>query len=454
MPASRGLGKSRLWADDLELAKKDDDLHAPRHSRKGSHSHWQAARMPRRRIIARFAAYVFIALLIVVGCIQLVGSGDSAVDRSYANRYKSDDGPKYEPLRSARRPPVPDTRPDGRKGALVELVRTYSGPIKLPELGESLRGIAKTGGKQAINRNVLFAAASLQSAATLLPLACKMADGRHNYVHFAFMGRSDISLAELLKINGIEASCPLIGHDARPDHSVTSTEVRMMMSTARALYHINSYMHPQAILIDSTDAEEEYFLSGARDQIRGTNSALIELPDHPETRLSWLTKLDSASLGDWNKVHIDIVIQAPLNGAGNLKRLLNSLSRADLSIISPPHLTIELPNIIEPQLESLLAGFQWPPNLELSVPRLEMLSLRHRITRPSVTEEESSVRFLESFWPRQLEYSHVLVLSPHTEVTPQFFHCKDHTYDPRARWDVTDWLLNRFKIHATVPSLL
>lgn len=60
--------------------------------------------------------------------------------------------------------------------------------------------------------------------------------------------------------------------------------------------HIEKNMHPQAIMIDSTDVEESYFLKGFRDGIRSTGAALIELPEKPSTRLSWITKLDSASL--------------------------------------------------------------------------------------------------------------------------------------------------------------
>ena len=55
-------------------------------------------------------------------------------------------------------------------------------------------------------------------------------------------------------------------------------------------------MHPQAIIVDSTHTEEEYFLQALRDQISATRSALIELPDKPETRLAWITKLDSSAL--------------------------------------------------------------------------------------------------------------------------------------------------------------
>lgn len=121
---------------------------------------------------------------------------------------------------------------------------------------------------------------------------------------------------------------------------------------------------------------------------------------------------------------MDIVVHATPNGSGNLKRLLSSLAKSDLGAISTPHLTIELPNTIEPQVERFLGGFQWPPAQGVSSRRPNMLTLRHRIPRQKLTEEESSVRFLESFWPAQASHSHVLVLSPHTEVSPHFFHCE------------------------------
>ena len=55
-------------------------------------------------------------------------------------------------------------------------------------------------------------------------------------------------------------------------------------------------MHPQAILVDSTGAEEKYFLRAMRDEVKATNAALIELPAKPESRLSWISKLDSSAL--------------------------------------------------------------------------------------------------------------------------------------------------------------
>lgn len=182
-------------------------------------------------------------------------------------------------------------------------------------------------------------------------------------------------------------------------------------------------MHPQAVLIDGTDSEDNYFLRGMRDELRTKRFTLIELPAQASTRLSWLRKLDTLALAAWNSVHFDILVQAPLTGAGNVRRLLRSLSHADLSGISAPHLTIELPPKIDQALEQFLAGFNWPPKSG-NVPQNHMVSLRHRIPRAKLTEEERSVRFLESFWPSNPSQHHILVLSPHTEITPQFFQCK------------------------------
>lgn len=129
------------------------------------------------------------------------------------------------------------------------------------------------------------------------------------------------------------------------------------------------------------------------------------------------------SVKAWNDVSFDILIHAPPHGTGNLKRLLRSLSRADLAGVAPPHMTIELPTRIDQDLNNFLTGYQWPSKAPSSGPKPKLLSLRHRIPRQKISEEESSVRFLESFWPTRPSHSHVLVLSPHAEVTPQFFHC-------------------------------
>lgn len=397
------------------MAKKDDDLHLPGHSR--HKTQWRAA-APRRRLLTRLCVYAAVVLIFFTIVYQLASTVGSSFGSKKWNpsNFKS---PIYEPLR-----PVPKGRPEDRKGTTGDAAKayTYDGPIKFRQLAKSLQSISGTGGSMLKNRNVLFAAASLKSAATLLPMACQMALERDNYVHFALVGRSEIPMNELLKVNGVDEACKLLIHDARPDYASTSTDARMTLASARALYHINQYMHPQAIIVDGTDTEEGTFLNGFQDQVRTTRAALIELPERAHTRLSWITKLDASALSAWNKVHFDILIQAPASGAGNLRRLLQSLSRADLSSVSVPHLTIELPSVVSSSLESLVAKFRWPSWSLDVLGQPQTFSVRHRISGQKLTEEESSVRFLESFWPRQPAYSHVLVLSPHTEITPQFFH--------------------------------
>lgn len=216
---------SRLFANDEELAKKDDDLNV---RQSGGIPLWTAAvRTPRRRSVLRLIAYVLVIVGIVLTCSRIFGSRPDPELSPYTNNV-----PTFEAT-------IPqDGRDDGGgKGKIqVEQSKTYTGPIKLPGLGQSLHAIAGTEGKKPKNRNVLFAAASLKSAATVLPMACQMATERQNYVHFAFMGRSDIPMKELLKVNGIDKEeCQMILHDARPDHSATSTETRMSICTARAM---------------------------------------------------------------------------------------------------------------------------------------------------------------------------------------------------------------------------
>ncbi|KAF7542347.1 hypothetical protein G7Z17_g11654 [Cylindrodendrum hubeiense] len=406
MAPPRGRTKARYWAGDEEMAKKDDDLGTPGHPRIAAQ--WQATRPPRRRAVARLVAYVVFLALLIFAIYRLIlssppDSGDRPTSRGSSSGFNT--------------PRKPLAAPE----------RTYSGPIRFPELGKTLRAISGTGGAIERNKNILFATASLRSASTLLPMACQMAARDQNHVHFALTSRSEISIKELLEINGIDESCNLFLHDARPDSVAISTEPRMRLVAARALYFINDYMHPQAVIIDSTDAEEDFFLRGFRDQIRGTKAALIELPDQPGTRLSWITQLGASALSAWNSVDFDIIIQAPPTGSGNMIRLLASLARADMSAVTPPHLTIELPSEIETPLEKMLAKFKWPSSGFKELPRANLLSLRHRIPRSKMSEEESSARFLESFWPASPRKSHVLVLAPHTEVSPQFFHYVKYT---------------------------
>lgn len=182
-------------------------------------------------------------------------------------------------------------------------------------------------------------------------------------------------------------------------------------------------MHPQAILVD-TEAEPPIFLKAAREHVVKLNmpAPVIELPAGAEERLSWITKLDASSLLQWNRLNVNILIHAHTEASGSLIRLLKSLSEADYTACAIPHLTIELPEEIDPPTRQFLADFRWPPRSAQNPTGTNQLTLRHRISRHGLSEEESSVRFLESFWPANPEFSHVLVLSPQVELSPNFFH--------------------------------
>lgn len=60
--------------------------------------------------------------------------------------------------------------------------------------------------------------------------------------------------------------------------------------------HINNYMHPQAMIIDASGLEEDYFLTSMRKQAPDLSIPLIELPENSITQLGWISKLDSSSL--------------------------------------------------------------------------------------------------------------------------------------------------------------
>lgn len=217
-------------------------------------------------------------------------------------------------------------------------------------------------------------------------------------------------------------------------------------------------MHPQAILVDESDAEEPSFLKTLRQQATKTNmpSSIIELPSHTEENLSWITKLDAASLLQWSRISVDILVHAHTGASGSLVRLLKSLSTADFTAGAVPHLTIELPEKIDPPTAQYLHDFRWPPRNAHSTTNPNQLTLRHRVSRSRLTEEESSVRFLEGFWPANPLYSHVLVLSPQAELSPNFFHyvkmaILEYRYSSQAIAQVWDQRL--FGISLSLPSM-
>lgn len=221
MSASKAWPGAQLWRNDEEMAKKDDDH---RLAPKRPSAQWNAARAPRPAWVFRLVAYTVVAVTFVFFLLHATGF-DGASDRPPSSRghyvpgMSSSRSDYTYPRQQAPRPPsrkppqaVVAHPHDSPRGAGADRRRDYNEPLTQPELTESLRKVNAVSPGSNRNRNVLFAAASLQSAATLLPMACQMASERQNQLHFMFVGRRDVPLKELLKINGIDSTCPLMMH--------------------------------------------------------------------------------------------------------------------------------------------------------------------------------------------------------------------------------------------------
>ncbi|TLD21253.1 hypothetical protein PspLS_08983 [Pyricularia sp. CBS 133598] len=423
-----------LFLSDEEMGKKNDDH---RTDRKGLGASWAPATQrvflqPRRALkrLALLALAVFLIYQFVVNIPTDVPIRDRRrpnyrnPDAGLGNDAQNRPPPAVAPGSRGTRElaPAPPAHP-AHPAQPAQPAEVFSGnDIKFPSLGASLHAIAETGGFFKANKNVLFAASNLKSVAKLLPMACQMGQELRNYVHFVLMSKSDMDFLQLQAINGIDKSCRIIFHDARPDNSAKSTDARLAEAVKKAVSHINHYMNPQAIIVDNYAVEETYFMETMKSHVTTHETTLIEMPSHGLEKLSWMTKLDSASLAAWNKVTIDILIHATPGASGSLARLLKSLRFADFGSSHVPHITIDLPHKVDSETAGLLDQFVWPPGPAPGTNSPRQFSVRHRIARKALNEDESSVRFLESFWPTRPAHSHVLLLSPEAELSSNFFH--------------------------------
>jgi len=222
MPLWRNMGS--LFLTDEELVKKDDD-HKPTKT-----SQWSPARAPPRKLLKRVALALAAGFLIYLFVHNIPTDVPIRDYRrpSYASKHASSNHGS-EPPRSIPRPrpvtapnwskPSSDKKKDAKKEkdvkkdkALSQSESSYDGPIRFENLAVSLHAISGTRGDYNENKNILFVASSLQSAALLLPMACQMGGELRSYVHFALMSRSVISMDELTEVNGVDDACHIIFH--------------------------------------------------------------------------------------------------------------------------------------------------------------------------------------------------------------------------------------------------
>ncbi len=207
-----------LFLSNEELGKKDDD-HKPTKI-PPLRRRWTTGRFLPHKMLKRLAI-VFVAGVFVYLFITNIPNDMPIRDHRRPDyrggRFDQVPAapkpmPKLKPLRAPdwSRPSRPDPLPESG----------YDGPVVFRQLRASLEAIANTGGSYSPNKNVLFAASSLQSAALLLPLACQMGAELRSYVHFALMSRSEISVDEPRAVNGIDDSCQVIFHGMRLTPSI------------------------------------------------------------------------------------------------------------------------------------------------------------------------------------------------------------------------------------------
>ena len=413
---------SSLFADDEKLGKKDDDHWSKSATQPASWPARKTGQTVRRRRILYLLCGILFVFLFVKNIPTDIGPHPRWAD---SRIYHGPGGAQTAsaPSPNAPAPVEPSTKPPRPKTPPEAFDHYHDGPIKFWRLAASLHAVAKLGGQRDHNQNVLFAAASLKSVSELLPLACEMARWDRNDVHLALMGRDDLDIEQVQSINGLaEEDCNVHWHDARPDFSIWSTDFRMESSVAASLEHIQTFIHPQVVLIDDPKREDSYLSKAIREKALDLSKPLIELPSNAMESLLWITRLDSSSLAAWSKVHVDILVQAHSGSSGSLVRLLKSLEAADYFSVRRPHLTIELPPDTDEATIQYLDSFVWPPTDWSGAPHTSQLTLRHRIDRKTMSPEEASARLVESFWPQRNADSHLLLLSPQIELSPLYFH--------------------------------
>lgn len=195
---------SRIFANDEELGKRDDDHKPGRRSILYLlWSSWHnSTRLRKRRLMLLVLLSVF-SYFLVRSCSSLNVRDDGyTVTKSFPVREEAEGSSSWWFAGSLLK---------ADEGS--ELSRYgYDGPIRHTKLAMTLHAALRSRGGHSENRNVLFAAASLKCAATLIPLACEMARWRRSDVHFTFMGRDNLGAQKILDVNGVSAGCGVMWH--------------------------------------------------------------------------------------------------------------------------------------------------------------------------------------------------------------------------------------------------
>ncbi|EFE29771.1 uncharacterized protein ARB_03112 [Trichophyton benhamiae CBS 112371] len=392
-----------LFLSDEELGKKYDD-HNRRDSTYGLSlgNFWR--RFPRRR---RIALVFFVAFVVFIFCKHIpTRVGD------VSQRSQFLDDPWLRPSSETNvgsEPAEIDSTPD------EDGIKYYRGPIEFESLFESLYS-TRSLSYDADQESVIFATGQLKSLGDMLPVACDMAARKRSSVHLAIMGRDEIPLADIQRANGFrEEDCPVTWHA------------------------------PRAFITRDIEFEEAFFIDAIELRAFQLGITHISLPS-PLSNFKWIADLDAFSLEAWNDVQTEILINVQPNSSGGPRKLLRSLQEADY--FGPaPGLTIELPVDADPTLLYFLKNFRWPPKTAH-----RQFTLRRRISPSVLTSQEAAVRTVDSFYPKNPNLSHVVLVSPDTELAPSFFHFLKYSLLKYKYGDSEDSPGHLFGVSLELPS--
>ena len=196
----------------------------------------------------------------------------------------------------------------------------------------------------------------------------------------------------------------------------------MEVSVAAGLGHFMNFIEPTVVVTDGSGVEDAFFTNSIRRKTNELGRPIIELPSDAVEKMMWISRLDSGSLSAWSTTYVEILIHAPRESSGSLIRLLKSIEEADYFNYRRPHLTIELPEVVDDATWQYLQQMTWPPLGDGGTAHQSQVTLRHRIPRGSKNSLEAAAHVVESFYPARVLDSNVLVLSPQVELSPLYYH--------------------------------
>ena len=206
----------RRYSIDEELGKRDDDYKVKRRGGRGGRSSPPSWLFP-TRFRRRRALTIIVVFIFAIALLRIAIKWGPPIIHHHSNLPAgiSDILPAGPDVASK---PVPPPREEDDSPEAARFY--YGGPFKFPLLHLTLQGASRWRGFLPDNQNVLFATASLKSLAVIIPLACEMARWRRNTVHVAVMGRNDITIDDLLKVNGVNDQCGVTWHGTYPRDSL------------------------------------------------------------------------------------------------------------------------------------------------------------------------------------------------------------------------------------------